>query len=242
MTLTQDSLLSLVEADEMKKIKGLWTIRERNSSGLVVAERRFKNIWTNFGLTALASAVSGAYNPPIYLSIEAFYTTLTMPLNPGVSQVITNARVDLAGDTQLVLSAGAPTQEVVTFASVSGSGPYTYVLSSPTVQTHATSDYVVRNVAVTDTLSSIQSEVAYDPINAAGQRIVSPGGYSSGLASWTIQFYLPGSISQQLFLTCGLADSPNIGQGNLHNHFILGYNRNGSTNDIEIDGVLTISN
>src|SRR5947209_4063644 len=59
------------------KITGLWMIREREpKTGLVVAQRQVKNLLTIYGLTALASALSGNYTPPIYLVIENTTTNL----------------------------------------------------------------------------------------------------------------------------------------------------------------------
>jgi hypothetical protein len=239
MTLTQDS-----SASPTSTVVGRWTIRERDpKTGLVVAEKTVKNILTNFGLTALASAIGGAYSPPQYLVVEGLYGTIQYMVPIGSTSVTFDVAVDTPGDTQLVLSLGLPAQETVTFNAVSGTGPYTYTLTTPTTQVHNAGEYACRAVAVTDTMAtSVQNEQQYDPVNAPNQRAVSPGGYSSGSGNFTIQFYLSGSIPLQNFVVCGLSDSPTVGQGNLHNHFVLGFFRAGDTNDIEIDGSITIAN
>lgn len=225
-------------------VTGIWLIKEIDpKTKQVVSEIKKKNIMTSYGLSALAGALNGNYTPPIYLVIENFTTTLYTTANIGDSQVLTNARVDITGDNKLVLDPGLGSQEVVTYTSVTGSSaPYTYTLSGTVVNTHATGNTVCRNVSINDDISSVQSEVQYDSTNYPNQRSASPSGYSTGTGVWTVQFYLSGQISQQLFTICGLADNITLGQGNLHNHFVLGLNRNGSTNDIEIDAIITISN
>src|SRR5271157_777434 len=243
MTHTQDSQPSPVNLTN-ENVTGLWTIREIDpKTKRVISEIKKKNIMTSYGLSALAGALNGGYSPPLYLVIENTTTTLYATANIGDSQVLTNDRVDISGDTQLVLDPGLGSQEVVTYTSVTGSSaPYTYALSGTVANTHATGNTVCRNVSINDTMSSVQNEVQYDSTNYPNQRSASPSGYSTGTGVWTVQFYMSGQISQQLFTICGLADNITLGQGNLHNHFVLGLDRNGSTNDIEIDAVITISN
>ena len=73
-------------------------------------------------------------------------------------------------------------------------------------------------------------------------RMQSVGGYSGGTANWTMQYFFTGAqalfnlrpwVSQTAYL---------IGQGNLHNLLVLGYNHTGTTNDLELDVSLTLSN
>jgi hypothetical protein len=238
MMVSPDSALS----SRKVKVRGDWVVRERRG-GVVVAERNFKNIWTTYGLTALAGAITGnGYTAPVYLVIENNATTLAATANPGDTQVQLAARVDQAGDTQLVLDPGAGNQEVVSFTSVSGSGPYVYLLTSTIAQTHTFGAAVVRQVSENDTMASVVNEEQYDSVNFPGLRMQSPSGYSSGPGNCTIQFYFPGPTSVLTFMTCGLADSPTIGAGNLHNHFILGYSNTDAGTDVEIDGSLTLSN
>jgi hypothetical protein len=71
---------------------------------------------------------------------------------------------------------------------------------------------------------------------------MTPGGYSNGIGNWTIQFYLPGSTALANLMICGLSDSGTSGTGNLHNHFVLGYNHSNANNDVEIDGSITLFN
>jgi hypothetical protein len=215
----------------------IWTVRER---GVVVA--RTKNVFTNFGLSALASALSGGYIAPIYLVLDSAGTTLEQPVNIGQSQVVTNERVDLSGDMQLVLSPNLANQETVTFTGIpTGSGPYTYTLTSPATQTHNTGDTVLRQTLATDTMSTVLSEVQYDPTDAPNQRVQSYAGYAQGVGNWVVQFYITGTQAVDKFNYVGLADSLTIGQGNLHDHAVLGYSHT-SGDDVEIDVSITLSN
>ena len=225
-------------------VECLWTIRERDrETGQIVTERQIKNVWTAFGLTALASAIGAAYTPPLYLVIESNYALLQLAYpSAGATTILTDIRIDGATDTQIVLSPGLATQEVVTFSGVTGTGPYTYTLSTPTVNAHSLSDPVCRQVYTGDDMTTVVNEIQYDSVNFAGLRAVSPGGYSGGIGNWTIQFYLTGTSALAYLMICGISDSNTIGAGNLHNHFILGYNHISATNDIEIDGSLTLSN
>lgn len=211
------------------------------SHGLWYPVRRTRNVFTTYGLTNLASAVSGANTFPGYLAVESLHTSPSSAVNIGDSVVNLLARVDQAGDTQLTLSFGLTNQEVVTFTAVSGSGPYTYTLSGTAAKAHATTDIVVRTPQSTDTITNVVSEVQFDSVNFSNQRIGSPGGYSTGSFNWTVQFYYPGPTLQTFIALCGMCDTLTLGSGNLHNHFIMNYNNN-TGNDLEIDGSLTISN
>ncbi len=219
-----------------------WTVSER-VDGLWVPRLRRKNVFTNYGLTALASAPGGNYTPPIYLAVESFSSPLNAGVAAGVTTLSLNTRVDQAGDTQMVVDIGTAAQEVVTFSSVAGSSsPYTYTLSTPTQYAHSAGAKVVRQVSANDTLASVTTEVQYDPVNAPNQRLASAAGYSTGNGQYTIQFYYTATMGVAYFATCGLTDSPLVGQGNLHNHFVLGYDHSPGTNDVQINGNLTLVN
>lgn len=236
--------LDLPPSDGVVLASFRWVLRERDSkTGLLVAERRVKNVITTNGLTLLASALSGGYNPPLYLVIDSAGGRLQATYAAGVNAVASDTKVDIVGDTQLVLSPGTPQQETVTFSSVTGSGPYTYNLSSPTTQTHNLNDWVLRQVNVNDTLvNSVVTEIQYDAVNFPNQRAQSYSGFSPSAGQWTIQFFITGNqATNTQFNTLGLSDSPTVGTGVLHNHFILGYFHSAG-NDVEIDGTLTLIN
>lgn len=200
---------------------------------------------TNYGLTALAAAVQGGYLPPLYLVLENNGSTLVAGINTGVTSFQTPARVDLTGDTQIVLSPGLPSQETVTFTAVTGTGPYTYTLSTGTFNVHALGDPVCRLPLASDTMTQVTGEIEYDPANAPGQRSQSVSGYSTGNGEWTMQFYLTGIQADSYIMTVGLSDSPVIGQGNLHAHLVVATNHvfvsAPSATDLEIDVPLTLS-
>jgi hypothetical protein len=215
----------------------IWTFRE---NGVVVAQT--KNVFTDFGLTALASALSGGYTPPIYLVLDSGGTTLFNTVSPGQTSVVTNLRVDLSGDTQLVLSPGKANQEVVTFTGTpTGSGPYTYTLTSAAAQLHNSGDTVVRQTRHQDTMSTVLSEIEYDHADFPNQRAQSYAGYSQGTGNWVMQFYILGTQAITNLNYVGLADNITIGQGSLHDHAVLGYTHT-SNNDVEIDVSLTLTN
>lgn len=227
-------------------VKGEWTLRERDRrTGLIIVEKTIKNIWTSYGLTALATALTTPYTPPQYLVIESFYSSLYAPSNPGDTVVnVVNPGPTLLNDTQLVLSPGLASQETVTFTSAvdSGSGYTIYTVSGTVQKAHAVSDPVCRQPVLGDSMSSVTNEQQYDAVNAPNTRTASPSGYSGGIGNGVIQFYLPGPSAQCYIMLCGLSDSPTIGQGNLHNHFVLGFNHTSVTTDVEIDGSITLAN
>lgn len=206
-------------------------------------------VMTQYGKTALASAIqgNGIYTPPLYLVLENNGSTLqAAPApNPGASSIITLAPVHLSGDTQIVLGAGLPTQEVVTFTAATGAGPTTYTLSGVTANSHAAGDPVCRVPLASDTMTQIQNEIQYDSTNAPGLRLQSVSGYTTGPNEWTMQFYLTGIEASSFLMMCGISDSPSIGQGNLHAHMVLGTNHvyvpaNGGV-DLEIDIPLLVN-
>lgn len=220
-----------------------WTVKERVSgSGVWVVRKRVRNIITNYGLTALASALSGVYAQPQYLAIEGFFANPSSSITAGAGSISLTARVDLTGDTQIVLGVGLGVQETVTFTGVSGSGPYTYTLSGTCANNHATSETCFRLPLVTDTVAQLQGELQYDSTNFPSTRMQSPGGYSGGAGNWTIQFYFPGGTAATYITAAGLTDNSTLGGGNLHNHFVLGYNHTSLSTDLEIDGSLTLVN
>lgn len=218
-----------------------WTVKEK-VGGMWIVRKRVRNIFTNYGLQALASALSGAYTAPLWLAIEAYYAVPTSLTAAGSGTIVFASRIDQAGDSQLILGVGLASQETVTYTSVTGTGPYTYTLSGVTANSHPTTDPCCRVPLVTDTVAQLSQEIQYDSTNFPNQRMQSPGGYSPGTAQWTAQFYFPGPTAQGFIALAGLTDNETIGQGNLHNHFALGYNNNNSSNDLEIDGVLTLAN
>lgn len=226
-------------------VEGVWTWRERSrETGLVVAERVFHNRLTNYGLTNIGAALSGAYTPPVYLAIEQTFTFLSSPGTAGDAAISCVSDVHQAGDTQLTLGAGQANQETVTFTSVSGTGPFVYALSGTLAHNHTTiePDYVVRTPQQTDTLANIISEVQYDSANFPNMRMLSPGGYSPGTGQWTVQFFFPGPTLVGYIMNAGLTDTLTLGTGNLHNYFTLGVHHTNTANDQEIDGVFTFSN
>lgn len=228
------------------KKKGLtvscvWTVKERRGDEWVTVLQR-KNIFTNYGLSALASAIGGGYTAPIYLTIDDSYGTISTTIAAGATSVQVSANPTFTGDNQLVLSSGLSTQEVVTFSSFSGTGPITFSLTAPTLQVHNAGEFVNRQVQVTDTIANIAGAVQYDSVNAPGQWPTQSAGYSSGIGEWTSQFYLTANQAQYVLATVGLTDSNTIGQGNLHNHLVLAYDHTAGINDVEIDVNLTVSN
>lgn len=196
-------------------------------------------VMTQYGISALASAVQGNYSPPLYLVIENNGSTLSSAVNIGAPTISSTTRVDLTGDSQLVLGAGLVSQEVVKFNGVSGSGPYTYTLTTTPVFAHASGDPLCRLPLATDTLLQVVNEQEYDHANDPGLRLQSVSGYSTALGNWTMQFFLTGIEASTFIMTVGLSDSPTIGQGNLHAHAVVGinhvYNSSVGGVDIELD-------
>lgn len=215
----------------------VWTVKE---NGRVV--RRAKNIFTNYGLSSLASAVGGGYVPPYYLVIDSDKTVLSNNYSAGATSIQTAARKDISGDTQLVINPGGGTQETVTFSAVTGSGPYTYTLTAGLANNHNSGETVLRQTAAADTLTSVISEVQYDATNAPNQRVLASAGYSTGSGNFTLQFYITAAQAQAVFNTVGLSEKLTVGQGNLHDHAVLGYDHTAGTNDVEIDVSITLTN
>jgi hypothetical protein len=234
-----DMTPSLDSALHIPKVKAscIWTFRER---GRILARR--KNVLTSFGLTNIAAVWGGTSIAPTYLVIDNSRTTFSNTYASGASSIQTAARIDQPGDTQLVLSPGLVNQEIVTFTSVSGSSPYIYALSSSTTNAHNSGEYVVRQVKQGDNMTNVLGEIQYDNVNNPNKRLQAAGGYSNGVGNWTQQFYFSGSMGQLLFMTVGLSDSNTIGQGNLHNYVVFGLNHISSSNDLEIDVILNITN
>lgn len=214
----------------------VWTLKE---NGRVVA--RAKNVFTVFGLSALAGALSGGYTPPSFLVLDSYGTTLSGPVSPGQTTITTQVRVDITGDTQLVLTPNLSNQETVTFSSVTGTGPYTYQLTAGALQSHNAGDIVLRQTNANDTLATVLSEIQYDSVGAPNERMPSYAGYAQGSGNWVVQFYLTGEQALATFNYIGMADAPLLGTGNLHDHAVLGYTHT-SGNDVEIDVSLTLSN
>lgn len=222
----------------------VWTVKERDpKTGLWLPRARGKNIHTNFGLTAYAGGFQGSYQAPVYMVIDTFAPTL-VSLSGTTLVLQASQQPTLASDTQLVLSVGTANQETIGFAAgspVVNGNQYTYTLAATPTYAHAVGDICVRATAATDTLTSVFAEAQYDGTNAPGQRMQSIGGYSPGGGQWTMQFFFNANQALLNFVTLGLADSATIGQGNLHNHLVLGYVHT-TGNDAEIDVTLTLSN
>jgi len=236
MTLSPD--LARLQAE----YSAIWTIKEKVGDIWIPRLQR-KNILTTYGLTAFSSAAGNSYIPPNYLIINQAYTTYTATTAPGATSVTLDTDPTLSGDTQLVLGAGLFTQEVVTFNAISGTGPFTYTLTAPTVNSHTIADPCTRNVTVNDTVATMTPEASYDSTNAPGMRLQSTSGYSSGPGNFILQFYMTGTQAQTVyFMTIGLADTQAQGTGNLHNVFILGFNNTGLGNDLEIDVAINTAN
>lgn len=217
-----------------------WVVKEKES-GLWVPKKKFKNLLTTYGITAFASAPSGVYTPPLYLVIDNASTTLSGTYSSGTTTIVTAGDPTVGGDTQLVLGVGLASQETVSFSSKTGSGPYTFTLSSPTTQPHTAGDLVVRAPTAGDTVASVLSEAQYDPTNAPGQRLVQTSNYSPASGQNTMQFFFAGvTATNLLFAHVGLADTQTVGTGNLHNYAALGYNHT-TTNDVEIDVTWTVT-
>lgn len=217
-----------------------WLLKERKS-GLWVPQIYRKNLVTTYGITALAGAPSGTYTPPVYLVIDTTSTTLAASYSPGVNSITTQTDPTIAGDTQLVLGVGLATQETVTFTAKSGSGPYTWTLSSATTNSHTSGDAVVRAPTSSDTITSVLSEAQYDPTYAAGLRAPQTANYSPGTGQNTMQFFIAGvQATNVYFAHVGLSETQSVGSGNLHNYAAFGYNHN-NTNDVEIDVTWTFT-
>jgi hypothetical protein len=215
-----------------------WTIKERRGGKWVTVFDK-KNMMTNYGLTALAGAPGGGYVAPQWLLINGAMTTIT---SISSTQLVVPARVDLTGDTQVVIGVGptSANQEVVSFSSVTGTGPYTYNLPSPPVNSHSAGETVTRQVLATDTLTQVADEVQYDSGNFPNQRAQTIGNFSPGTGQSTIQFFLTGAQALGILPILGLADSLTVGQGNLHNELVTGYNHTAG-NDLEIDITVTLT-
>lgn len=242
MIYTPDYLALLPDIPSKVGVSCVWRVRERDHrSGIIVAERKVKNIWTNYGLTALAS---GTIPSQTYLAVEFPNYTFSSGYSSGVTSITLSGQAHQTGDTQLILGVGLSSQETVTFSSATpGTGStYVYTLSSPTAQPHNSGDPACRQVSATDTMSNVQNEQQYDAVNFPNQRMNDAGGYSNGSGNWTYQFYYPGPTLQTTLMIVGMTDNLTIGQGNLLNHFVLGYVHNNTNNDLEIDGSLTLSN
>jgi hypothetical protein len=235
------------EANERVGVGCLWTIKEKDpTTGLYVPVLQKWNKLTSSGLSNLAAAWGvGTFVLPQYLIIDTNYGSLVSALSStGLTSFQLTARIDIAGDTQVVLGAGTTNQETVTFSSVTGTGPYTYNLSTPTTKTHLVTDPVLRQVNQNDTLSnSVVAELQYDATNDPNHRAVASAGYSQGIGNWTVQFFLTGTQAIGNLMTLGLSETQTVGIGILHNHCILGYYHSlAAMQDIEIDASLTLVN
>jgi hypothetical protein len=252
MTPTPASSRSRLSAESTWSAEGpalrtsfLWTIKERDpKTGLFIPRIQRKNIQTNYGMTAYAGAFQGSYTAPVYLVIDQWNPQLNSLV--GTTLVLVASRQPtLAGDTQLVLSIGTANQEVVSFTGspTQNGSLWTYTLTAAPSLSHSVNDICVRNPLATDTMTAIFNEAQYDSVNAPNQRMQSIGGYSGGTANWVMQYFFTGTQALTGFNTVGLADNVNVGNfGNLHNLTVLGFQHTGTTNDLELDVSLTLSN
>ena len=223
----------------------VWTLKERDpKTGLYIPRLQRKNVETNFGITAYAGAFQGSYTAPVFLVIDGWAPQYATG-SGGTTLVLSASRQPtLNGDTQIILSLGTANQETVTATGnpTQNGTLWTYTLTAAPGNAHSIGDICVRTPLATDTMSAIFSEVPYDSTNFPNQRMQSVGGYSGGTANWVMQFFYTGTQAVTYFATVGLADSITIGQGNLHNLLPLGFNHTGTTNDLELDVSLTLSN
>ena len=243
MTLTPDFLQSAasIPLGHRVLIGVHWVVKERQG-GLWVPVHDFHNLLTNYGLTAYAQAAGGNYLAPTYMVIDTASVGFYAPGNVGDGSVQLNGDPTISGDTQLVLGAGLPSQETVTFTSKSGTNPVIFNLSGTLANAHAIGDPVVRNVTASDTMASVLSEAQYDPTNNPNGRSPIAASYSPATGQGTMQYFFAGITATNLFFAhVGLADQQLIGNPatNLHNYAVLGYNHN-NTNDLEIDVTYTL--
>lgn len=232
----------LASADSRVHAEAIWTLKKRNASGLFVPVFSKKNIITNYGLSALASAIGGGYAPPQYLVIDNFYTTLSSTASIGNSTIHTVAQWDTPGDTILYLEPGTANQEIRTYAGgMTGSGPYNYPLTAPVSILHNSGSKVVRSPMIADTLADVQSEQQFDAANSPGLRAQAAAGYSTGVGNWTMQFYFTSTQANFFLMTLALSENPNVGAGNIHNHIIFAYDNTAGASDLEIDVSLTLT-
>lgn len=220
-----------------------WVVREYlPGTRILVAEHPpVKNVITDDGLTNLASAWQGSGTPPIYLAIESLITQVSSTVLAGATSIQLNDKIDLAGDTQLIVGLNN-NQETLTFSSVSASSPWIYTLSSATTLDHTSGDLAVRAVRQADTQGSLQAEIAYDPTNNPGQRKTSLGGYSPAAGQWTMQFFFAATEAAVRLANIGLCDTPATGTGTLHHHVLLNVDHSAGTTDLEVDATLSIAN
>ncbi len=225
------------------KLSCKWEVKTRNASGLYEVQLTRHNIWTNYGLTALAAVPGGQpYIPPQYLAIENNGVAMTNV--GGISAAATSCTAASnpleSGDTQLILGVGTPNQETVTGVTVTGTGPFTFHFTACT-KAHALNDPLCRVPLVSDALGNLQAEWQYDSVNNPNQRLFSSAGFSTGTGIWVTQFYYNGAQALGNITSIGLCDSQTVGTGNLHNHLALGYVHT-SGSDLEIDATLTLVN
>lgn len=182
------------------------------------------NVQTAYGITAYLGAYpSGVYTPPAYMAVNSAYATITATTSNSVTLT---TRVDLAGDTQLVLNPTQTNAETVTFTSVTTSSPYVYTLSANTLNTHNVGEPVVRNVTTNDSLTSFTNELIPD---STANRIALSGYYSLSPTQYILNYFamgtqLLGPSGATIFWShVGLTDSAVVATGNLHNTLVSGF-------------------
>jgi hypothetical protein len=235
-----------IQSREAKRVGVLWVVREKlvypiSGREVWVPKARGKNIMTNYGLTALASAFGGTYTPPLYLVIDNFAGTIQNVggILAGATSVQLDQQVHTTGDTQIVLGVGDASQETVAFSAYNA-GTHTYTIGA-CANAHAAGQGVVRAVLAADTLANVTGEIEYDHTNFPNARAASSGWLSTGTGNSTMQFFLTGDQALTTWQTIGLSENATVGAGNLHNHLVLGYDHV-SGNDALVDISLTLSN
>jgi hypothetical protein len=235
-------MASLDCLDSKLRMDCVWTLKRREASGLYVPVLTKRNVVTTYGKTALAGAWAGSYAPPQYIVIDDKYTTLNSGVTSGVSTtLVVPARVDIAGDTQVIIDPGLGSQETKTFTSVTGSGPFTYNLSGAVATTHALGAKVVRVLKAADDMSQVQNERQFDATNFPLQRLPVSSSYSTGTGNVVLQFYFTNTQANFWLMALGLSENQNVASGHLHNHIGLYFDNTAGTSDIEIDVSLTLS-
>lgn len=227
---------------ELARLGAAWTLRDARTGKPLM---RRHNLFTDAGLTNLAALWGGAGSPSLYLVLSNFKVTLVdNPLLAGATSAKLSAKVDQAGDTQIVLDVGGANQETVAFTAVNnnGDGTFTYSLAAPTTLDHSAGVWCDRLPKQTDTMSVVQNEVQYDSVAAPNARMkATPPGYSTGTGLYTMQFFLTGNQAVTQWVSLGLSSTGVVGGGSLMNHLLFGYDHL-QGNDVELDVTLTTAN
>ncbi len=201
---------------------------------------------TNYGLTQYAATygTSGLVVPNLFIGCSSSYTTISALSG---TYLTVPARVDQAGDTQLVLGPYLSTQEVVTFTSVTGTGPYVYTLSTTPSYVHNAGDMVIRVTNQNDTSASFLSEIQWDSVALPHLRLPMASGTSLGNGQFTLSYFITGGQGQVKWSHLGLFDNNTIGSGNMWASGISGFDHtipSGSlvAGDVTVNVTIQLSN